>query len=71
MINRILNFDNDNNGIANYLRNRRNIQLGSVDFGHAFEHYIIQELIAYLGYNGKQEQLSYWRRARCNRNKIY
>ena len=48
-------------GIANYLRNRRNIQLGSVDFGHAFEHFIIQELIAYLGYNEKEETLSYWR----------
>ena len=29
------------------LRNRRNIQLGSVDFGQAFEHFIIQEFIAY------------------------
>jgi predicted AAA+ superfamily ATPase len=48
-------------GIANYLRNRRNIQLGSADFGHAFEHFIIQELIAYLGYNEKEEQLTYWR----------
>jgi predicted AAA+ superfamily ATPase len=48
-------------GIANYLRNRRNIQLGSVDFGHAFEHFIIQELIAYLGYYDKNEHLSYWR----------
>ena len=48
-------------GIANYLRNRRNVQLGSTDFGHAFEHFIIQELIAYLGYNEKEEQLSYWR----------
>ena len=48
-------------GIVNYLRNRCNIQLGSVDFGHAFEHFIIQELIAYLGYNEKEEQLSYWR----------
>ncbi|MCL2167885.1 MAG: DUF4143 domain-containing protein [Lentimicrobiaceae bacterium] len=48
-------------GIANYLRNRRHIQFGSVDFGHAFEHFIIQELIAYLGYNEKEEQLSYWR----------
>ena len=48
-------------GIANYLRNRRNIQLGSTDFGHAFEHFIIQEIIAYLGYNEKEEQLSYWR----------
>ena len=48
-------------GIANYLRNRQNIQLGSTDFGHAFEHFIIQEIIAYLGYNEKEEQLSYWR----------
>jgi predicted AAA+ superfamily ATPase len=48
-------------GIANYLRNRRNIQLGSADFGQAFEHFIIQELIAYSGYNEKEEQLSYWR----------
>ena len=48
-------------GIANYLRNRRNIQLGSVDFGQAFEHFIIQELTAYLGYNEKAEQLAYWR----------
>ena len=48
-------------GIANYLRNRRYIQLGSTDFGHAFEHFIIQEIIAYLGYNQKEEQLSYWR----------
>ncbi len=50
-------------GIANYLRNRRNIQYGAIDFGHAFEHFIIQELIAYLGYNEKDEQLSYWRTA--------
>ena len=48
-------------GIANYLRNRRNIQIGSIDFGHAFEHFIIQELIAYLGYHKMNEQLSYWR----------
>ena len=48
-------------GIANYLRNRRNIQLGSADFGQAFEHFIIQELIAYLGYNEKEERLTYWR----------
>ena len=48
-------------GIANYLRNRRNIQPGSADFGYAFEHFIIQELIAYMGYNEKEEPLSYWR----------
>lgn len=31
------------------------------DFGHAFEHFIIQELVAYLGYNHVEEQLCYWR----------
>ena len=34
---------------------------GTEDFGHAFEHFIIQELIAYLGYHHSDEQLSYWR----------
>ena len=48
-------------GIANYLRNRRNIKPGSTDFGHAFEHFIIQEIIAYLGYAKKDEKISYWR----------
>lgn len=46
--------------IPNYLLGRRNLSPGSTDFGHAFEHVIIQEIIAYLGYNGKQGKLSYW-----------
>lgn len=48
-------------GIANYLLNRKNMRLGSVDFGHAFEHLIIQEIIAYLGYTQSNETLTYWR----------
>lgn len=28
--------------------------------GHAFEHLMMQELIAYLGYNGYENYLSYW-----------
>ena len=47
-------------GVVNYLLGRRNLQPGSADFGHAFEHLIIQELIAYLGYNHFENQLSYW-----------
>ncbi len=47
-------------GIPNYLLGRRNLSPGSTDFGHAFEHVIIQEIIAYLGYNGKLGKLSYW-----------
>ena len=46
--------------IPNYLLGRRALQPGSTDFGHAFEHLVIQEIIAYLGYHGKLEKLSYW-----------
>ena len=41
--------------------NRMEILPGSAEFGHAFEHFFIQELIAYLGYNNSIEQLTYWR----------
>ena len=30
-------------------------------FGHSFEHFIIQELIAYLDYTRSTEKLTYWR----------
>jgi len=48
-------------GIANYLLKRTNIVQGTEAFGHAFEHLIIQEIIAYLGYNNFDEKLTYWR----------
>jgi len=48
-------------GVANYLSNRKNIQQGTDAFGHAFEHLIIQELIAYLGYRNSAQALTYWR----------
>lgn len=48
-------------GVANYLTHRSNMQPGSDDFGHAFEHFIIQELVAYIGYTQSDEKLSYWR----------
>lgn len=50
-------------GITNYLLRRSNMALGTDAFGHAFEHFIIQELIAYIGYNHLCDQLSYWRTA--------
>ena len=46
--------------IPNYLLGRRNMTPGSADFGHAFEHFIIQEIVAYLGYHCQLEKLSYW-----------
>lgn len=46
--------------IPNYLLSRRNLKPGSADFGHAFEHLVIQEIIAYLGYHKIENALSYW-----------
>ena len=48
-------------GVANYLMHRSHLEQGSPEYGHAFEHLIIQEMIAYLGYQGRQRELSYWR----------
>jgi len=48
-------------GIANYLLNRKNLIPGTEIFGHPFEHFIIQEIIAYLGYTQSLEKLTYWR----------
>jgi len=48
-------------GIVNYLLKRDTITQGTEAFGHAFEHLIIQELIAYLGYTFSAEKLTYWR----------
>ena len=47
-------------GITNFLLGRRKMEPGSELFGHSFEHFIIQELIAWLGYHQSDEQLTYW-----------
>lgn len=46
--------------LPNYLLHRHQMQPGSDDFGHAFEHLMIQEIVAYLGYNDLEKSLSYW-----------
>ena len=46
-------------GIVNYLMGRNNLRAGTPEYGHAFEHLVMQELIAYLGYNDKKKDLSY------------
>lgn len=48
-------------GIPNYLLNRTPLKPDTADYGHAFEHLMIQELRAYLDYNHSRKQLSYWR----------
>lgn len=48
-------------GVVNHLLHRKELMRGTPDYGHAFEHFVIQELRAWLSYTGSNEQLSYWR----------
>ncbi len=48
-------------GVTNYLLHRKDLVRGSVDYGHAFEHLVVQELVAYMHYSHCEEKLSYWR----------
>lgn len=47
-------------GVYNYLMNRTSLAAGTPEYGHCFEHFVIQELIAYIGYTHSRKQLSYW-----------
>ena len=47
-------------GLANYLMGRHSLKRGTDDYGHAFEHLVMQEIIAYKGYNDKRDEISYW-----------
>ena len=47
-------------GIANYLTKRLHLSPGTPEYGHAFEHLIMQEIVAYLGYTDSEEELTYW-----------
>ena len=48
-------------GLTNHLLKRKDIEEGTIEYGHAFEHLIIQELIAYISYTRNDNHLSYWR----------
>ena len=48
-------------GVANYLMHRSRLVRGTPEYGHAFEHLVIQELIAYMHYTHQDERISYWR----------
>ena len=48
-------------GVANHLLHRKELVRGTAEYGHAFEHLVIQELRAWLSYKESMEQLSYWR----------
>lgn len=48
-------------GIVNHLLHRKELVRGTIDYGHAFEHLVIQELVAWLHYTHSEEKMSYWR----------
>ena len=48
-------------GVANHLLHRSQLVRGTIEYGHAFEHFVIQELIAYIGYHYHSHRLTYWR----------
>ena len=47
-------------GLTSHLLGRTNLVPGTPEYGHALESLIVQEIIAYLGYNHKRQELSYW-----------
>ena len=48
-------------GITNHLLHRKELLRGTPDYGHAFEHLVVQELMAWQHYTHSEERLSYWR----------
>lgn len=48
-------------GVANHLLKRGRIELGGEAFGKAFEHLVLQELVAHRHYSGLDHEIAYWR----------
>lgn len=48
-------------GVANHLLHRKDMVRGTDEYGHAFEHLVIQEIYAWLHYSHSDEELTYWR----------
>ena len=48
-------------GVYNYLLHRTSLSSETPEYGHCFEHFVIQEIIAYIGYSHSDKKLSYWR----------
>lgn len=47
-------------GITNYLLHRDPLRRGTAEYGHAFEHLIVQEVLAYMDYSEAMKGLSFW-----------
>ena len=50
-------------GLTNFLLKRGQVVMQSESFGRAFEHFILQEILAHSHYSGLHYPVSYWRTA--------
>lgn len=48
-------------GVCNFLLHRKELMRGTPEYGHAFEHFVMQEIRAYLSYTQNGKRLTYWR----------
>ena len=48
-------------GVANYLKKVKLEECWGREFGKAFEHFILMEMIAYRSYSGKDFEINFWR----------
>ena len=48
-------------GVANYLRKQHIEEERGEEFGRAFEHFILMEILAYKSYNEKDFEINFWR----------
>ncbi len=57
-------------GVANYMAGRKDLVPRSEAFGKAFEHFVIQEIRAYIGYHQLDLPMTYWRTADTSRFEV-
>ncbi len=48
-------------GVANYLRKQHLEEERGEEFGRAFEHFLLMEILAYRSYSGKDFTINFWR----------
>lgn len=48
-------------GVAGYLTKRQITEQKGAEFGHAFEHFMLMEMVAYRSYAGKNFPINFWR----------
>jgi predicted AAA+ superfamily ATPase len=48
-------------GVAGYLTKRHLAEPKGAEFGHAFEHFMLMEMVAYRSYKGKDFVINFWR----------